>query len=331
VIAGKVKMVLTPCVKYVTGGTSVNPPSYIIPAATGDTLVWNVTDINNIGNFSYWNYAVSVSTCTNAVVGDSACITMIVLPTAGDVNLANNILTHCFAIGVSYDPNYKAAEPAGKGVRGDIPASTDGLTYTIHFQNTGTAKAFNIYLLDTISTNLNLNAIEILSSSHYMQTYLLDNRAMKFMFPNIMLPDSNTNEPLSHGFVTYRIKLNPGLAPNTPIKNTAYIYFDYNAPVVTNTALNTIESLSTPNSINALNREGMKLFPNPARGKVSISLEESGQSEIVITDVLGKEVLQSVSYERQTELNVEGLKDGVYFVKVVQNEKTFIQKLVISK
>jgi hypothetical protein len=58
---------------------------------------------------------------------------------------------------------------------------------------------------------------------------------LKFLFPNILLPDSNTNEVASHGFIQYSVKLNAGLPEGTLISNRADIYFDFNQPVLTNT------------------------------------------------------------------------------------------------
>jgi hypothetical protein len=60
-----------------------------------------------------------------------------------------------------------------------------------------------------------------------------------------MLPDSHINEPASHGWLMYRIKLKDNLALGTQITNTASIYFDYNAPVVTNTTLNTFDLVAS--------------------------------------------------------------------------------------
>ncbi len=328
VIPGQVKMVLTPCIQYVPGGGNTNTPDQIIPAVTGDTLVWNVSDLNAIGNFGYYNYAVSVSTCTNAVVGDTACITMMVLPTNGDVNMTNNTFTQCFAIGVSFDPNYKEVSPAGNGVQGYIPATTNDLTYTLHFQNTGTAKAFNIALLDTISTNLDLYSIEILSSSHYVQPYLLPGRTVKFMFANINLPDSTSDEPNSHGYVTYRIKLNSGLAPGTEIKNTCYIYFDYNSAVVTNTTLNTI-NLTTGIEQNVVN--GFDVFPNPASDRITVKLSKVGSGLIVLYDILGNEVQRFPVLNGSTEISTEDLENGVYVISVMQDNRQTTKKVIVSK
>ncbi len=330
-IPGKVILILDPCIQYSTSGFGWfnNPPTTVIPAASGDTLIWVVSDINNIGTFSYWDYAVNTTTCTNAQVGDSACITMMVLPIVGDADPSNNTYTRCFEIGVSYDPNYKAVEPKGAAVQGFIPATTPNLTYTINFQNTGTAVAHNIYVLDTIDTDLTINSIEILSASHGIQAYQLENRTMKFMFANIMLPDSSSDDAHSHGFVTYRIKLNTGLAPGTQIKNAGYIYFDYNTPVVTNTTLNTI---AIPSGINEIKNAGLlNVYPNPAKDKLIVSLSNSGNSIIIISDVLGKTVKEMTSNELQTQINVSDLQDGIYFIKVSQGDASYVEKIIISK
>lgn len=329
VVPGQVKMILTPCIQYIASGSITNAPDVIIPAVTGDTLIWNVADINNIGNFGYWNYAVSVTTCTSAVVGDSACITMMVLPTNGDVNVSNNMFTRCFRIGVSYDPNYKEVTPKGYGTQGYIPATTNDLTYTLHFQNTGTAKATNIYLLDTISNNLDLSTIEIVASSHSVHPYLLSGRTMKFMFAYINLPDSTTDEEHSHGYVTYRIKPNTGLAPGTQIKNTCYIYFDYNVPVVTNTTLNTIEFVTSLNKLVTSN--SCVVFPNPAKDKVTVRLFATTTASIILYDVLGNVIKEMTTDQLQSDINTEDLTSGIYFVKVTQQGKSFTQKIVIQK
>ncbi|MFN6039328.1 MAG: T9SS type A sorting domain-containing protein, partial [Bacteroidota bacterium] len=315
IVPGTVKMVLTPCISYVPTGSPANAPTYIIPASTGDTLVWMVPDINNLGNFNYWNYGVYVSTCTTAVVGDTACITVMVTPSNGDVNPNNNIVTRCFEIGVSYDPNYKEVEPKGQGPQGNIPPNTSELTYTIHFQNTGTAPALHVYLLDTIDVDLDLYTIEILGTSHYMQPYLLPGNAIKFMYAYINLPDSTNDEPNSHGYVTFRLKLKPGLPLGTQIKNTAYIYFDYNAPVITNTTVNTL-ALTTSFSSQKKN-EGINIYPNPGDSKINVDLKEINSEEIIITDVLGKEIRRVKIKSLKNEIQTSDLSEGVYFIKLI--------------
>jgi len=63
-----------------------------------------------------------------------------------------------------------------------------------------------------------------------------------------MLLDSNANEPDSHGYVSYQVR-HRSLAVGTEIENEAYIYFDLNLPVLTNTAVYKISGPDNAQSI----------------------------------------------------------------------------------
>ena len=63
---------------------------------------------------------------------------------------------------------------------------------------------------------------------------------LTFTFDNILLPDSTSNEPGSHGFVQFSVQPKAGLVPKTRIDNFSDIYFDYNEPVRTNSTVNRI-------------------------------------------------------------------------------------------
>jgi len=149
----------------------------------------------------------------------------------------------------SYDPNIKLSFPNG-GIQNESIEPTDSLEYVIHFQNTGNAAANNITITDTLSTKLDLSSFKFLSSSHQNTISIDSNRILTFQFDNIMLPDSNTNEPLSHGFIKFRMNLENNLVINDSILNSANIYFDFNAPIITATTLNVIQCASFPNTPN---------------------------------------------------------------------------------
>ena len=55
-----------------------------------------------------------------------------------------------------------------------------------------------------------------------------------------MLPDSNVNEPASHGFVKFTVSQQPGNPMGTVINNQAAIYFDFNDPIFTNIYSHTV-------------------------------------------------------------------------------------------
>jgi hypothetical protein len=73
-----------------------------------------------------------------------------------------------------------------------------------------------------------------------MSYQIVNNNVLKFTFSNILLADSNINEPASHGSLLYSIRQNVSNAIGDTIENTANIYFDFNAPVITNTTISPI-------------------------------------------------------------------------------------------
>jgi uncharacterized repeat protein (TIGR01451 family) len=195
-----------------------------------DTLNIVVDDFSTISNLSWFPF--SVVTDTFPPMGSSVCIHVKIETDAVsmDVNPNNDTLMMCYEVINSYDPNYKEVYPS--------TVSESGLwhTYTAHFQNTGTAPAQNILLKDTLSSNLDWSSFSRLDASHNNYTQVLENGIVHFYFPEIFLPDSTSDEPNSHGWVQFKIKTKSSLNSYTVIPNTVSIYFDYNDPVVTNSA-----------------------------------------------------------------------------------------------
>ena len=75
----------------------------------------------------------------------------------------------------------------------------------------------------------------MISASASNQFSLQYGKYLVWTFNNINLPDSATNDSLSKGYITYRIKPFSGLVTGDTILNNASIYFDFNPPIRTNT------------------------------------------------------------------------------------------------
>ena len=74
--------------------------------------------------------------------------------------------------------------------------------------------------------------------------------------------------------------------------------------------------------------EGLSLYPNPvSNGKVYITTKNDSDKEIIIFDVLGKKVMQTMLSSR--ELNVSNLMSGVYIIKINEKEASATRKLII--
>ncbi|MBC7864532.1 MAG: T9SS type A sorting domain-containing protein [Bacteroidia bacterium] len=321
--SGVLKLVLDNRVVY-NAGLSSNPAT----SQNGDTLYWNYTNLTNLSAGAYWNsFFAGVYLTPNVTVniGDTLCFSSIVNIPANDLNTTNNMYSFCIPVVNSYDPNIKEVSPAGTTAQGLIPASTPSLTYTIHFQNTGTAVAFNIIVVDTLSANVDAASLQIIESSHAMTPGWNAPGVVQFSFANIFLADSTSNEPASHGFVTFKVNLNPSLTPGTQITNRGDIYFDLNPAILTNTALNTIE---TPSGIKETEVKQITLLPNPASNEITIS-STSLIEKIEIYSVTG-ELLRSEKYSPSAniKLDVRNLSNGIYFIRA---GNSVMKKFVVAR
>ncbi|MCC6724195.1 MAG: T9SS type A sorting domain-containing protein [Saprospiraceae bacterium] len=199
-------------------------------------------DIGDLDAGEMVNFQLNLSVGCNVQIGDTLCAQAHAFPdtlcssaVVGTPFLAET----CRTVSNSFDPNAKSALPQGDGDQYLIAAGTS-LQYRIDFQNTGTDTAFQVAVRDTLSPLLDPTTVRPGASSHAYTWQILEGNVLKFSFHQIMLPDSNTNEPASHGFVQFEIKLKAGIMPYSTINNKAAIFFDFNAPILTNTVFHTI-------------------------------------------------------------------------------------------
>ncbi len=251
---------------------------------------------------------------------------IITLSSGTDVDTANNNTNYSQVVVGSYDPNVKTVSPVGEGTNGAInPNNAKELTYTINFQNTGTAPAVNIVVKDVIDADLDLNTLQMLESSNN-NTLLIDSatRMATWKFQNIMLPDSNHDEPHSHGYLQYKIKLKNGLSQSTAINNTANIYFDFNTAVVTNTTVNTIDYALGVNDVVDGNLSTISVAPNPMNQFATIridGLKGSTDVDLIITNILGEKVKTLSHQTNIISINRNDLSSGIYFYELKNNGK----------
>jgi uncharacterized repeat protein (TIGR01451 family) len=241
-VKGSITMVIS---SNLSLNTAVPAPDII----SGDTLTWYYSALTpgqsyHIGGANAYNWLAFNDPPANQTVWYTAVDSVF--------DLAGNALTQYadsfgFVVSCSCDPNDKEVSPYGATSQHYTQPNSE-LTYTINFQNTGNDTAFSVAVVDTLDASLDWNTFEVISSTDPVSTQMDANGVVTFTFENILLPDSNTDEPGSHGAVAYRIMTDSLLPDPTVISNTAYIYFDWNPPVITNTAFNTITSLQYPSA-----------------------------------------------------------------------------------
>jgi hypothetical protein len=291
---------------------------------TPDSVLWNLP---SLAPFQTGTFVVTVNVNSGLPIGTLINSSVHIEPYATDVNPScNNSNWEVFTTG-SFDPN-------------DILVNEDTLTttqlnnapwleYIIRFQNTGNDTAFTVKILNPIDTNkLNLSTFEFVNASHPVNLNWINyQRNMEFKFENILLPDSNSNEPLSHGFVRYRIQPKTNLSAGDSITNFAAIYFDFNEPVITNTAKT---SIILPTGIASASPTHGKLhvFPNPAENSINISgiQLKNGKAQVRLTDIYGKLILEKTVTTTTSIIETNQLSNGVYLIQSGGVRATFVKQ-----
>ena len=287
-------------------------PGALTPTVSGNVYTYNIANFDNVVNAQ--DFALNFSTSTFSLIGDSICVDVSVTPTIGDINPGNNTYHSCFNVFNSLDPNMKETYPEDV-----FPGYDDYFTYTIHFQNTGTAPAINIRLVDTLSNNLDPETFQVINYSHSNTTSIVG-KVLTVRFPNIMLHDSTNLDPESKGFIQYKIKPKGILPAGTQIKNTAYIYFDYNAPVATNTTINEF-MLNVSTQENTASSQ-MSIYPNPVKDNATLvfSSLKAQHIQISVYDGIGQKMLllnhRADAGTNSVQINTKALAKGFYLLGV---------------
>ena len=237
----------------------------------------------------------------------------------------------------SYDPNDKSAQPEGYDANYHYINAKDVLDYRIRFQNTGTDTAFTVVVRDTLSSFLNVESIKMGAASHDYTWNLSDQGVLEVVFEDIMLPDSNVNEPLSHGFFNFQIEQKDNNLLGTVINNQVQIYFDLNPPIATNTTFHTLDE-NFMTIVLELDRMVQKqidlqVHPNPFSNQTIIELkgQEFEDLELQLIDISGRKQVPTYRVEGQQIILSKGrIGAGVYFVRISEKGRMIASgKLVV--
>ncbi len=229
----------------------------------------------------------------------------------------------------SYDPNDKEGFPKGYGSSNYIKPNTE-IEYIIRFQNTGTDTAYSVVIKDILPSSLDVNSIHSIISSHPYLLEIISKNQLLFKFKNIKLVDSFTNERLSHGFVSFKIKQTPDNPFGTSIENTASIYFDHNAGVVTFPTYHEVGDVISVVATQGFEKEkNLLIYPNPAFKYFNVLYEAKCKLELI--SYSGK-IIDNFSYNIPNSLGtweLNGIPAGLYFVKVIDNNSNYSYKKII--
>lgn len=310
-----------------TGLVAVPSPT----SQTGNQLSWSYSNLLPGDKYEYEIGAtVPATTPLGAIFNSTALVTT----TNTDSDPSNNADTLNSVVFGAYDPNDKTVWPGGTISPAEVAARKE-LHYRIRFQNTGTDTAFSVVLRDTLSPNLDWSTFRMLGSSHSNTWLMKQQGELEWIFPNILLPDSNVNEPASHGQVEFAIKVLNSLALGDSIENTAAIYFDFNAPVITNTT-STVVALPVALSGEDLGSSWVSAYPIPVHNSLNLEFgpDTYGPVKAILWDIQGRMVHQTVfevSPDHPVQaIDLKELPEGVYVLDVQSQGRSNRIRLLVK-
>ncbi|WP_353777525.1 T9SS type A sorting domain-containing protein [Winogradskyella sp. 3972H.M.0a.05] len=221
----------------------------------------------------------------------------------------------------SFDPNDKTCLE-GQTVTIDLVG--EYVHYLIRFENTGTASAINVVVKDVIdTTKYDISSLVPLNASHDFYTRITNENEVEFIFENIQLPfDDDHND----GYVLFKIKTLNTLLVGDSFSNNAEIYFDFNAPIITNMV--TTEVID-PLSIDEFNLDNLiSVYPNPANDKIFLDVSSSILIEsFSLYDLRGSRLLnlnQSLDI-----IDISMLPSGIYILNLETDRGVITKKLIV--
>lgn len=305
--------------------------------ALSDFVVSNPMTTNQLTNILSWDFndllpfetrVIEVTLNVNSPMeipavnnGDVLSYTATIISLAIDETPNDNSFVFNQTVVNSFDPNDKTCL---EGTTITPEKVGDYVHYMIRFENNGTANAQNIVVKDMINLAMfDINALVPIKGSHSFVTNITSGNKVEFIFENINLPFDDTN---NDGYVAFKIKTKPTLVLGNTFSNTASIYFDYNFPIVTNTATTTIAVLATQDFVFS---NYFSVYPNPVKDILNITAKETIEvTSVNIYNTLGQLLLVIPNAQNTSSVDISDLTSGNYFIKINSDKGTSNTKFI---
>jgi len=87
--------------------------------------------------------------------------------------------------------------------------------------------------------------------------------------------------------------------------------------------------VGTPNNITSIEKEQIKIYPNPTNGNINISSEEI-INKIEIYNIIGECVVSKNLNNINTTINLSNLQKGIYFIKIYSLKNIKVEQIILN-
>ena len=183
-----------------------------------------------------------------------------------------------------------------------------------------------LYQFDMLAIPISTSKLLIYSDSIMLPSLsqLLLAPDNKIYSTNYNMSNQGVNRKL--GSISFPDSLGISCGYNASQVNLGSHKLDYGLPNIPNYRLSAIDGSPCDTlglSINELKNTVVQIFPNPMADKIFIKSQEK-ISSIVIIDILGRQVLNSI----HSEIDVSLIPKGIYFISIQTNKTVITNKLI---
>jgi hypothetical protein len=265
---------------------------------------------------------LQVQTIPNVTIGELVSFDAQLSTLPDDVHVFDNQFVLNQTIIGAYDPNDITVLEGSQVL---IDNADEYLHYIIRFQNTGNSFASRVKVNNILDDKLDFNTIQLETTSHSGKVEITNGNNIDFIFDAIYLPASSSNFNASQGFICYKIKPKNNVAVGDIVINDADIYFDYNPAIATNTVQTQFANVLAVND-NFKDNNDLVLYPNPVKNILNIDTSVTSY-KIEIYSQVGQLLYES---KDQDVIDFNNYNTGIYFIKIIDDQKNYITKKIIK-
>lgn len=215
-------------------------------------------------------------------------------------------------------------------------ASSYSWTASATFTGGNFANSYDIYFYSAPGGTIQVQPFNACGTSTTIQTLSITvnpNPTISAVTSASVLCSGQTSTLTASGALTYSWSTSTtgSATAVSPTVNTTYSVIGTDINGCSNSTSIT-QSVSTCIGIKeSVNNSTILLYPNPTSGELILKTEQKENLLFEVYNVLGGLILKQNIYETETKINLKEQAGGIYFVRIIENEKVISNSKIIKQ
>ncbi|NQY09868.1 MAG: T9SS type A sorting domain-containing protein [Flavobacteriales bacterium] len=204
-----------------------------------------------------------------------------------------------------------------------ISADSLDLSYVINYQNVSNDTVFNLTIVDTLPSYLDVTTISRPFSSHHHTMTIVDNNILVLQYDDIVLTDSTSDYLNSYGFAQFNIRMKKNVPYGETITNDAELVYNYNTTFKTNNV-----DLIIDDFVGAKKGIDETAKIRISSHKQSVRVETADGGTATVYNTLGQQVMRKKMNQGLNKFKLN--RNGIYLIKVTSKSESTTRKVLLE-